>query len=235
MKRNFWSLLILSTIFMTGCTSYTIIYEVAAPEMKLYDNNYFVNETKDLTLHYDFWSEGGIPLVDIINVSEDSLEIDFRKSYFTMLDQSFSFAGKEWPATMDQFLDDAAFNAMYAQMPQKAVIPKDSVFTFQSIPFKFDQDKNFEDGAQERYLYTNTLSKINHHYVYQKKGDSTTLDTVSIQFYIINAQSIESSQFKNFTLGQPIIANRFYLHSVSPFSYDDRNMLSQVMARLFRG
>ncbi len=224
-----------------SCSTYYQVYEVDSPDIILYENDYFVDTSTSLHVIYDFWSEGGIPIIELANAYPDTILVDFRKSNFVISADTFSFAPKDRPDSVRNYDNDFGYNVLFDAMPGSVYIPPDSSFIFEGILWTFDWSGDVSrKKPSERYIYSSSPQKMDHLFVYSYADPSGTqspsirTDTIYHRFYLSSVTQVENATFQK-RIQSELLSNKFYVRPESGWPEETRFDIANTLLSLFLG
>lgn len=227
------SLLIL--FFFSSCTYYRQIFEIDSPDILLFENDYFVDTSSKLDIIYDFWSDGGVPVIEIVNDYPDTILLDFNQSYFTFSGEKFSFASEVQKDSVSKYSKFDGYNVMFGEMPASVLIPPDSSFMFESIVWNFEWSKDVsKKNTSKRYLYSSSPLKMDHVFKYAYRTPEAKVDSVTHRMYLSRVEQIELGEYKTYIQSIPL-SNKFFITPESQLSPETRYDIASTLLQLFRG
>lgn len=231
--------IVLVAMTLASCKEHLQIFTVDSPDLILYENDFFVSETPIADFIYDFWSEGGIPIIKVVNNYSDTILLDFKKSYFVIQEDRYSFANQSKPDSILNYPPDVGFNVMYGEMPGSIFVSPDTSFTFESMIWNLILSKDVSDeNLTERYLYSNSPLRMEHHFVvsYVDSNQVRNQDTITHRLYVNQVDQYDYSVYSQFVQSN-ILSNKFYVNSTSLdlLGYEERSSLSATILGLFLG
>jgi hypothetical protein len=137
-------LLLTGLILLESCSSYRYqIFDLASPEVVEYRNNYYVYNHNNVELHYDFWSDGGSPIIEFINNSDsiyyfslDSSWIQVNKVRYLFDEERMFTLEREVSTNTVKSVIDSFFNSPYLMQ-----IDTQSILSIEGYPALHDQLK----------------------------------------------------------------------------------------------
>ena len=211
-----------------------------SPDVILYENDYFVDTSSHLHVIYDFWSEGGIPIIELANAYPDTILVDFRKSNFIISTDSFSFASKYQPDSVRIYDNNLGYNVLFDAMPGSVYIPPDSSFIFEGILMTFDWSGDVsKTNPSTRYVYTSSPLKMENLFVYSYADSSMTppivrSDTISHRIYLSRITQLDDAAYKQ-RIRSDLLSNKFYVRPESGWPEEMRFDIANTLLSLFLG
>ena len=201
----------------------------------LFDNDYFVDTSSKLDVIYDFWSEGGIPVVEIVNDYQDTIFLDLNKSYFTSYDARFSFASAKQQDSVTNLSREFGYNVMFNEMPRSVLLPPDSSFVFESFPWNYTWSTDVsKKNPTKRYLYSSSPIQVNHVFMYSYKNSEIIKDSIVHRLYVSNIEQLENSEYNSYIRSIPL-SNKFYIRPESGLSVEDKEDIGSTLLGLLIG
>ena len=202
------------------CSCKTTWYQVSSLQSEDVDENFKFNND-DLTLQYDFWSEGGMLHFSITNNSENPIYIDWENSNFIFNGFSYDyFTDKETINSLGVYKGKSIAGLVdldYKPNTITPVIVKNSVTTLSTTSTVTKEKKNVQIPP---YAYVNSKSialdfpwiktknytillnkkntplKIRTYIAYSKEKELNSLEYIDNEFWI---NSIDVLNRKNFS------------------------------------
>lgn len=224
---------IIALSILNSCTTFRQIFEVSSPDVILFDNDYFVDTSSNLEIIYDFWSEGGIPFIEIVNSYDDTVFIDFIRSYFTFDELNFSFAPKYHQDTLKTFSSQDGYNVMNEAMPAAVYIAPDSSFLFESIPWNhYWYQEVKRKKPSKRFLYSTSPLKLDNIFVFTNPENKHQFDSLKHRLYVSNIEQMEKQDFA-LHVKSIQLSNKFYVKPDSGSTADGKFNLASTLLNLF--
>jgi hypothetical protein len=219
----------------SACTYYRQVFEIDSPDILLFENDYFVDTSSKLDIIYDFWSDGGVPVIEIVNDFSDTILVDFNQSYFTFSGDKFSFATPAQKDSVAEYSKFDGYNVMFDEMPGSVLIPPDSSFVFESIVWNYEWSKDVsKKSASKRYVYSSSPLKMDHIFKYSYMAPELKVDSVIHRMYLSRVEQKELSDYKTYIRSIPL-SNKFYITPESQLSPDARSDIAATLLQLFMG
>ncbi len=182
MKR-LYPILLLLTLLLSSCANKYQVFQVASENVEQQPGDWYIAANNDLEFSYDFWSNGGIPLLTIYNKSQQDITLLLHQSYFTVNSNKFAYT-------------DA--NDLYenVSVPRTMRLKPREEITLETYPVTFDWQQ-FSAKEVQRFNRSNSPFVIKNSIAYRYRGDAG-VKVVQNEFWVTSIHKMTKSDFKSY-------------------------------------
>jgi len=182
MKRFYPFLLFLSFV-LSGCSWKYQVFQVDSPQVEQQPGDWYIAANDDLELTYDFWSNGGVPLVTIYNKTERTITLLLEQSHFSVNQDKLSYT-------------DANHLYENANVPDEIRLnPKEEV-TLETYPVTFNW-QSYGTKELSRFERSDSPFTIKNSLAYSSANQAQTL-VIQNEFWVTSIKKMTKSDFKSY-------------------------------------
>jgi len=182
--KKLYPILVLVLLFISACSYKYQVFQVNSEDVEQQPGDWYIAANDDLELTYDFWSDGGIPLVTIYNKSQQDITLLLSKSHFGVNQDRLYYTDA------NKLYENIYVPDTIHLRPQKEV-------TLETYPITFNWQQQFGGQDLRRFNRANSPFVIKNNIAYRLLGATETI-VIQNEFWVTSIQKMTKPDFKSY-------------------------------------